>query len=619
MTNCGLWLNHKWVKTPLTPLTRTPVGWGASGTFLNGGAYALSSKTRHYEISAQWMGTQEEIASVIDEIDTGEPIYLTDPFSYANILPHWLAKPQAMTKDAPYFTAVRPTLTATPVEDSRNLAPNPTAIPGGAEWINEGTGGTVTLTGNGYELTRGSTGTFYAASNGLTAGTIGAYYSMRVKVTALTANLVGKPIYLALNNGSTFLAGSPTISVGAYPPLGQSVTVTAPATLAADTTGLIRPYLYVSPPAVAGDTVLLNEIDIRRVSGSGQSVSGGFFTGNLPNTETYQYAWAGTPHSSAGIRYRVNRDTVFTGTGTKTFTVSVPEPGGRFTWFGSGSGVTVNGVSVPAPGPVEDSRNLAPNPTAIPGGAVWVASGGTITLTGNGYELTRGSSGTFYAADNGLTAGTIGAYYSMRVKVSALTANMVGKPIYIALNNGSIFLAGSADASVGVYPSLGQSVTITLPSTLAADTTGLVRPILYTRDGAVSGDKVLINEIDIRRVGGVGQSVSDGFFTGNTPDTETYQYEWAGTPHSSANIRYRTDPTVVSVPAGPCTIGLAGSGSRTVNGMVLSVGQEPIKGTPGQGYTQVQCTGVTVTGYSAPSAIDRVGLSATFIEVGGWR
>ena len=210
-------------------------------------------------------------------------------------------------------------------------------------------------------------------------------------------------------------------------------------------------------------------------------------------------------------------------------------------------------LTIPATTPVEDARNLYPNPTAAPGGAGWEGggTGGTITMTGNGYELTRGSSGTFYASSTGLTAGTVGAYYSMRAKVSALTANMVGKPIYIALNNGSTFLAGSPDASAGVYPPLGQSVTITLPATLAADTTGLVRPILYTRDGAVSGDKVLLNEIDIRRVNGAGQSVTGDFFTGDTPNTDTHQYAWAGTPHNSASIRYSIDTSVQWAPTLP--------------------------------------------------------------------
>lgn len=191
----------------------------------------------------------------------------------------------------------------TPVEDARNLYPNPTAVAGGAGWINDGTGGSITLTGNGYELTRGSTGTFSTEAVGLTAGTIGAYYSIRAKITTLTANLVGKHIYLALHNGSIFIAGSPDVSAGVYPPLGQSVTVTLPATLAADTTGLIRPYLYLRAGAVSGDSVLLNEIDVRRVGEAGLSVAGDFFTGDTPDTETHQYGWAGAPYRSANIRY----------------------------------------------------------------------------------------------------------------------------------------------------------------------------------------------------------------------------------------------------------------------------------------------------------------------------
>ena len=409
MTNCGLWLNHKWVKTPLTPLTRTPVGWGASGTFLNGGAYALASKTRHYEISAQWMGTQAEIASIIDEIDTGEPIYMTDPFSYANILPHWLAKPQAMTKDAPYFTAVRPTLSTTPVEDARNLCPNPTAVAGGA-WTGSPNSGACTIT-RSVDVPPTPNGTTTATQCQATTGNallvsvfnadgLGSYAETRVVSLLIRSNV---DIEFRPNTGGGWV----TYSGGEW----HAVTAT------------VTPGNFTIQARPAGGTAV-QATD--RFWWTDITTADTFFTGDTPHTDTHQYAWAGTPHNSASVRYLVGKNIIFTGTGTKTFTVSVPEGGGRFVWYGSGSGVMVNGVS-------------------------------------------------------------------------------------------------------------------------------------------------------------------------------------------------RTVGTVVSVPAGLCTIGMTGLDPRTVDGMVLSVGQEPVQGTPGQGYTQVQCTSVSVTGYSAPSAIDRVGLSATFIEVGGWR
>ena len=593
MTNCGLWLNHKWVKTPLTPLTRTPVGWGASGTFLNGGAYALASKTRHYEISAQWMGTQAEIASVIDEIDTGEPIYMTDPFSYANILPHWLANPQAMTKDAPYFTAVRPTLTATPVEDVRNYIRDPLFTSNGApQWQVQSpatlSAGSITIPA---EFTPNAP--LISTTGYVIPTTPGETWTASINILSATAGQYR--LAVLFRDGST-VTGSVQSATAISGPGTYTVSATAPAN-----TDRVQWYLYAAGTG-PNRTLKVAEPMLTETPGPVD-----FFFGGTPDTETYQYVWADTPNNSASIRYRVDKNLVFTGTGTKTFTVSVPEPGGRFAWYGSGSGVTVNGVPLTVPPRVVVARNLCPNPTAVAGGATLGETGGAAWSRTQGVMIPSTSNGTLTAAE--ITNVSSPTWIAAGNGVDGLIGNTTPRTVTMLVRN-----PNAVDIRVSIRTSSQLNVFTTVP---AGETRTISRAVdnsvlLYAQrlDGtAQPGDKVQWTDI----------TTTNDFFTGNTPDTETYQYAWVGTPHNSASNRYRVDPATVNVPAGLCTIGMSGSGTRTVNGMVLSVGQEPIKGTPGQGYTQVQCTGVTVTGYSAPSAIDRVGLSATFVEVGGWR
>ena len=147
MTQCGLWMDGKWVKTPLTPLERNQVKWGSSGTYLSGGGYAVNSATSHYEISAQWAGTQDELDPIIEILERGTAFHMVDPFSRKNILPFWLANPWYMTQDAP--NVLKATVKPTAIPGTTQGATFPTGANSTGFDIAIPTGSTVRFRWNG--------------------------------------------------------------------------------------------------------------------------------------------------------------------------------------------------------------------------------------------------------------------------------------------------------------------------------------------------------------------------------------------------------------------------------------------------------------------------------------
>ena len=84
------------VKCPSTELTRTRVAWRNSGTYLNGGGFALSSGTAHEEASISWgADSVDGFATLMTQLNKGEPLYYLDPLACkTNILPPYAAQYQ---------------------------------------------------------------------------------------------------------------------------------------------------------------------------------------------------------------------------------------------------------------------------------------------------------------------------------------------------------------------------------------------------------------------------------------------------------------------------------------------------------------------------------------------
>lgn len=108
-----------WVKTPAIDAGIGKGRWTSNGTFINGGAYSRSSTTGHKRYTFAWnLASQEEIYNIIDYADGlyGDGVmYFLDPFAKAtNVLPQWWAAPRIQAEDAPPLTKeVRPTLVQT--------------------------------------------------------------------------------------------------------------------------------------------------------------------------------------------------------------------------------------------------------------------------------------------------------------------------------------------------------------------------------------------------------------------------------------------------------------------------------------------------------------------------
>lgn len=98
-----MWFGTKdfmtWVPTPLSGADVSPSAWGASGTFLNGDAYARTSFNSHKRYSFSWPdSSSRRAAQVIKSFYEGTfgrgKIHFVDPLTYdTNVLPARWADP----------------------------------------------------------------------------------------------------------------------------------------------------------------------------------------------------------------------------------------------------------------------------------------------------------------------------------------------------------------------------------------------------------------------------------------------------------------------------------------------------------------------------------------------
>lgn len=96
-----------WAPAPDIDMDMSPVGWGESGTFLNGGAYVRRSQNAAQVYRMNWtMFKEEDLAKVFDFYygRYGEgPFYMLLPGTYDNVLPRAWSMPRLQTEDAPPF------------------------------------------------------------------------------------------------------------------------------------------------------------------------------------------------------------------------------------------------------------------------------------------------------------------------------------------------------------------------------------------------------------------------------------------------------------------------------------------------------------------------------------
>lgn len=108
-STCSLWFGTEewmqWVATPLSGASFNPDGWNASGSFLNGGAYAIHSwgSAMRYDFEWRKSSTREE-AALMHSYRNGTYgrglIYFIDPLIYdQNILPKRWADPSMVYDD----------------------------------------------------------------------------------------------------------------------------------------------------------------------------------------------------------------------------------------------------------------------------------------------------------------------------------------------------------------------------------------------------------------------------------------------------------------------------------------------------------------------------------------
>lgn len=108
-----------WVKCPAINATISKVGWGATGVYLNGGAFVRRSGTGHKEYAFAWnLAAQGDLDTVLDYADGlyGDGlIYFLDPFAVTNnLFPQYWAAPRLASDDAPSLVKNQtPTLSPT--------------------------------------------------------------------------------------------------------------------------------------------------------------------------------------------------------------------------------------------------------------------------------------------------------------------------------------------------------------------------------------------------------------------------------------------------------------------------------------------------------------------------
>lgn len=99
----GMWFGTQeraqWIPAPLQGADTSPSGWGANGTFLNGGSFSRNSWGSHKTYTFEWnTSSSPETAQLMHSYANGSfgrgPLYFVDPLTYRhNVLPARWADP----------------------------------------------------------------------------------------------------------------------------------------------------------------------------------------------------------------------------------------------------------------------------------------------------------------------------------------------------------------------------------------------------------------------------------------------------------------------------------------------------------------------------------------------
>lgn len=108
-TPCGMYAAsdefRAWIKAPDESVTINTEGWGATGTYLSGGAYVRTSANRHKTYAFAWTEIDEDdlltISDFYDGLHGDGPFFFALPGTYRNILPQSWATPRLACLDAP--------------------------------------------------------------------------------------------------------------------------------------------------------------------------------------------------------------------------------------------------------------------------------------------------------------------------------------------------------------------------------------------------------------------------------------------------------------------------------------------------------------------------------------
>lgn len=120
--SCDMWFGTKeyaqWIRTPNSGADMSPHGWDSSGTYVNGGGFALTSRNTHNQYSFAWPSTSSrESANLMRSFYEGAfgrgKYFFIDPLLYdQNVLPARLANPSVTSGyEGPFLIPrVNPTL-----------------------------------------------------------------------------------------------------------------------------------------------------------------------------------------------------------------------------------------------------------------------------------------------------------------------------------------------------------------------------------------------------------------------------------------------------------------------------------------------------------------------------
>lgn len=111
MAECGLYFGTEehmtWLPAPNGEAGASPVAWGTSSVFLNGGATARRSQVHHRTYNFGWtLKPYHELAKILDFYNGryGEgPFHMVMPGTHENIMPLYWSMPRVTIEDGPHM------------------------------------------------------------------------------------------------------------------------------------------------------------------------------------------------------------------------------------------------------------------------------------------------------------------------------------------------------------------------------------------------------------------------------------------------------------------------------------------------------------------------------------